>query len=86
MFVFFFLRSGSTYAYSVLDEGYREDMSLQEAAALAKRAVRHATYRDAFSGAMDVLSFLVVVDIVVVVALLGTLLPYIFFLSSFNQF
>ncbi|CAM9209737.1 unnamed protein product [Scytosiphon promiscuus] len=25
-------------------------MPLQEAAALAKRAVRHATYRDAFSG------------------------------------
>ena len=43
-------RSGSTYAYSVLDEGYREGMSLQEAAALARRAVRHATYRDAFSG------------------------------------
>ncbi|CAN0377551.1 unnamed protein product [Pylaiella littoralis] len=47
---YFSVGSGSTYAYSVLDEGYREDMSLQEAAALAKRAVRHATYRDAFSG------------------------------------
>lgn len=43
-------RSGSTYAYSVLDEGYREGMPLLEAAALARRAVRHATYRDAFSG------------------------------------
>lgn len=43
-------RSGSTYAYSVLDEGYREGMSIEEAAALARRAVRHATYRDAFSG------------------------------------
>lgn len=43
-------RSGSTYAYSVLDEGYRDGMSLEEAADLAKRAVRHATYRDAFSG------------------------------------
>lgn len=43
-------RSGSTYAYSVLDEGYRPDMSLKEAADLARRAVRHATYRDAFSG------------------------------------
>ncbi|CAN0288262.1 unnamed protein product, partial [Hapterophycus canaliculatus] len=47
---YFSVGSGSTYAYSVLDEGYREGMSLQEAAALAKRAVRHATYRDAFSG------------------------------------
>ena len=43
-------RSGSTYAYSVLDQGYRPDMSLEEAVVLARRAVRHATYRDAFSG------------------------------------
>ena len=42
--------SGSTYAYSILDESYRPDMSLREAADLAKRAVRHATFRDAFSG------------------------------------
>eukprot|EP00903_Cladosiphon_okamuranus_P013756 g12805.t1 len=47
---YFSVGSGSTYAYSVLDEGYREGMSLHEAAALARRAVRHATYRDAFSG------------------------------------
>ncbi|CAM9948193.1 unnamed protein product [Discosporangium mesarthrocarpum] len=47
---FFSVGSGSTYAYSVLDVGYRRDMSVQQAAALAQRAVRHATYRDAFSG------------------------------------
>ncbi|CAM9883942.1 unnamed protein product [Ectocarpus sp. 8 AP-2014] len=47
---YFSVGSGSTYAYSVLDEGYRDNMSLEEAADLAKRAVRHATYRDAFSG------------------------------------
>eukprot|EP00752_Nemacystus_decipiens_P018486 g16575.t1 len=47
---YFSVGSGSTYAYSVLDEGYRDGMSLQEAATLARRAVRHATYRDAFSG------------------------------------
>ncbi|CAM9213984.1 unnamed protein product [Ectocarpus sp. 12 AP-2014] len=47
---YFSVGSGSTYAYSVLDEGYRDGMSLEEAADLAKRAVRHATYRDAFSG------------------------------------
>ncbi|CAN0498527.1 unnamed protein product, partial [Laminaria digitata] len=47
---YFSVGSGSTYAYSVLDQGYRPDMSLEEAVVLARRAVRHATYRDAFSG------------------------------------
>ena len=42
--------SGSAYAYSVLDAGYRTDLSVPEAADLAERAVRTAATRDAFSG------------------------------------
>ncbi|XP_004755529.1 proteasome subunit beta type-11 [Mustela lutreola] len=46
----FSVGSGSPYAYGVLDRGYRYDMSPQEAYALARRAVTHATHRDAYSG------------------------------------
>uniref|UniRef100_A0A8C2VM29 Proteasome subunit beta 11 n=1 Tax=Chinchilla lanigera TaxID=34839 RepID=A0A8C2VM29_CHILA len=46
----FSVGSGSPYAYGVLDRGYRYDMSTQEAYALARRAVAHATRRDAYSG------------------------------------
>ncbi|XP_018865058.2 proteasome subunit beta type-11 [Gorilla gorilla gorilla] len=46
----FSVGSGSPYAYGVLDRGYRYDMSTQEAYALARCAVAHATHRDAYSG------------------------------------
>lgn len=46
----FAVGSGSTHAYSILDAGYRPDMTVEEAAALGLKAIRHATYRDAFSG------------------------------------
>ncbi|KAM9646489.1 proteasome subunit beta type-11-like [Trichechus inunguis] len=46
----FSVGSGSPYAYGVLDQGYRYDMTTQEAYALARRAVAHATRRDAYSG------------------------------------
>ncbi|XP_008708794.2 proteasome subunit beta type-11 [Ursus maritimus] len=46
----FSVGSGSPYAYGVLDRGYRYDMSPQEAYALARCAVAHATHRDAYSG------------------------------------
>lgn len=46
----FAVGSGSTYAYSILDAGYRSDMTVDEAKELGLRAIRHATYRDAFSG------------------------------------
>lgn len=46
----FAVGSGSTYAYSILDAGYRPDLSIEEAKDLGLRAIRHATYRDAFSG------------------------------------
>jgi len=42
--------SGSTYAYGILDSLYRWDMSVSEAVELGKRAIYHATHRDAYSG------------------------------------
>merc|ERR1719370_567173 len=46
----FSVGSGSTYAYGVLDSGYRWDLSVEEAYDLGKRAIYHATHRDAYSG------------------------------------
>jgi len=42
--------SGSTYAYGVLDLGYKFDMTIDEAVELGKRSIYHATHRDAMSG------------------------------------
>nr|WP_236698189.1 archaeal proteasome endopeptidase complex subunit beta [Pyrodictium occultum] len=42
--------SGSPTAIGVIEDGYREDMSLEDAVSLARRAVLSATRRDAFSG------------------------------------
>ena len=46
----FSVGSGSTYAYGVLDANYQYDMSVEEARELGKRAIYHATHRDAYSG------------------------------------
>ncbi|KAG2458670.1 proteasome subunit beta type-11-like [Polypterus senegalus] len=46
----FSVGSGSPYAYSILDREYHFDMSVDEAYCLARRAVYHATHRDAYSG------------------------------------
>jgi hypothetical protein len=46
----FSVGSGSVYAYGVLDNGYREDLTDEEAYDLARRSIYHATYRDAASG------------------------------------
>ncbi|KYQ92684.1 proteasome subunit beta type 5 [Tieghemostelium lacteum] len=46
----FSVGSGSTYAYGVLDTGYNFNLSDEEAYELGRRAVYHATHRDAFSG------------------------------------
>ncbi|XP_042425828.1 proteasome subunit beta type-5-like [Zingiber officinale] len=46
----FSVGSGSPYAYGVLDNGYRFDMTVEEAAELARRAIYHATFRDGASG------------------------------------
>ena len=45
--------SGSTYAYGVLDTYYRPDMTVEEAIDLGKRAIYHATHRDAYSGGIN---------------------------------
>jgi len=42
--------SGSTYAYGILDGGYRPDLTVDEAVELGKRSIYHATHRDAYSG------------------------------------
>lgn len=46
----FSVGSGSTFAYGVLDSGYNFDMENEAAYDLARRAIYHATYRDAYSG------------------------------------
>lgn len=50
----FSVGSGSPYALGVLDTGYRYDLSDQEAYDLARRAIYHATSKDAYSGALFV--------------------------------
>eukprot|EP01115_Flamella_aegyptia_P000345 TRINITY_DN104782_c0_g1_i1.p1 TRINITY_DN104782_c0_g1~~TRINITY_DN104782_c0_g1_i1.p1 ORF type:complete len:266 (+),score=59.90 TRINITY_DN104782_c0_g1_i1:44-841(+) len=42
--------SGSTYAFGVLDTGYKFDLSVEEACELGRRAIHQATHRDAYSG------------------------------------
>ena len=46
----FSVGSGSTFAYGVLDTGYKYDLETPEALELAKRAIFAATHRDAYSG------------------------------------
>lgn len=42
--------SGNSYAYGVMDSGYKEDLTVEEAYDLGCRAISHATHRDAYSG------------------------------------
>lgn len=42
--------SGSVYAYGLIDGSYTEQMTLEEGAALAKKAIRSAIIRDSASG------------------------------------
>lgn len=46
----FSVGSGSTYAYGVLDSGYRHDLSIEDAVELGRRSIYHATHRDGASG------------------------------------
>ena len=48
--VLFSVGSGSTYAYGVLDTKYRYEMTDEEAVALGREAIYHATHRDCGSG------------------------------------
>lgn len=46
----FSVGSGSTFAYGVLDQGYRWDLTDEEAHELGRRSIYAAGHRDAFSG------------------------------------
>jgi len=46
----FSVGSGSTYAYGILDNNYRKDLTVAEAVEVGKRCIYHATRRDAYSG------------------------------------
>ncbi|XP_068106349.1 proteasome subunit beta type-8 [Hyperolius riggenbachi] len=46
----FAVGSGSSYAYGVMDSGYRYDLTPEEAYDLARRAISYATHRDGGSG------------------------------------
>uniref|UniRef100_A0A7S0QCX3 Proteasome subunit beta n=1 Tax=Cryptomonas curvata TaxID=233186 RepID=A0A7S0QCX3_9CRYP len=46
----FSVGSGSPYAWGVLDEGFKHEMGIEEACELGRRAIYHATFRDAYSG------------------------------------
>jgi len=46
----FSVGSGQTYAYGIIDSYLRPDMTVDEAVDLGKRAIYHATHRDAYSG------------------------------------
>lgn len=50
---YFSVGSGSTYAYGVLDAGWRYDLSDEEAIDLGQRAIYHATHRDSYSGGIN---------------------------------
>ncbi|XP_039952171.1 proteasome subunit beta type-5-like [Bactrocera tryoni] len=46
----FSVGSGSIFAYGVLDSGYKYELEDEEAHDLGRRAIYHATFRDAYSG------------------------------------
>lgn len=46
----FSVGSGSTYAYGVLDSGYKKDLSVKDAVELGRRSIVAATHRDGASG------------------------------------
>lgn len=61
----FSVGSGSTYAYGILDSGYKHDLQDEEAYDLARRAIYHATHRDAYSGgSVNCKYFIVIIPIV----------------------
>eukprot|EP00917_Polyrhabdina_sp_WS-2016_P009906 GHVP01021734.1.p1 GENE.GHVP01021734.1~~GHVP01021734.1.p1 ORF type:complete len:223 (+),score=33.17 GHVP01021734.1:2-670(+) len=46
----FCVGSGSMLAYGILDSEYRDDLSVEEAISLGKRAIFHAGHKDIYSG------------------------------------
>lgn len=50
----FSVGSGSTFAYGVLDQGYKWDLSDEEAQELGRRSIYAAAHRDAYSGNVSI--------------------------------
>lgn len=50
--VLFSVGSGSTFAHGILENEYRYDLTEDQAIALGRKAIYHATHRDAASGGM----------------------------------
>jgi 20S proteasome subunit beta 5 len=50
---YFSVGSGSTYAYGVLDHYWRDDLTVEEAIDVGRRAIYHAAHRDAMSGGIN---------------------------------
>jgi len=48
----FSVGSGSTFAYGVLDQHWKYDLTTEEAIELGAQAIYHATHRDAYSGGL----------------------------------
>jgi len=48
----FSVGSGSSFAYGILDSHYKFDLAREDAIELGRRAIYHATHRDAYSGGM----------------------------------
>ncbi|KAK0154834.1 Proteasome subunit beta type-8 [Merluccius polli] len=44
---------GNSYAYGVMDSGYRDDMAVEEACELRRRGITHAAHRHAYSGGVN---------------------------------
>ena len=55
----FSVGSGSLYAYGVLDSGYKWELTVAEAIDLGRRAIYHATHRDAYSGGVVNCKFII---------------------------
>lgn len=65
----FSVGSGSTFAYGVLDQGYRWDLTDDEAMELGRRSIYAATRRDAYSGNVSATCFYRIVSLCVVLSL-----------------
>merc|ERR1712194_747267 len=46
----FSVGSGCMFAYGVLDQGYKYDLSVADAVELGRRSIYHATHKDGASG------------------------------------
>jgi len=78
----FSVGSGSPYAYGVLDSGYKWDLNSHEAYDLARRAIYHATHRDAMSGGVVNSEYSILLTFDLVTDSLNFLLSFYFIRSE----